>query len=76
MDITNIRKKLHELVDELEDKKAEAFYTLLTDTLDTDAERKRLVQAEREKHFRGEGRSYSWDEVKQMAITSEKRHGI
>jgi hypothetical protein len=30
--------------------------------------RRYLVQEEREKYLKGEGKSYSWEEVKQMAI--------
>jgi hypothetical protein len=30
--------------------------------------RRSLVNEEREKYLKGEGRSYSWEEVKQMAI--------
>ncbi|MCW3111138.1 MAG: hypothetical protein JWQ09_5644 [Segetibacter sp.] len=76
MDGTNIRQKLHEFIDTIEDKKAEAIYTLFIDEIDIDAKRKRIVQAEREKYFNGEGKSYSWDEVKQMAMNKDKRHAI
>lgn len=32
-----------------------------------------LVMAEREKYLRGEGKTYSWDEVKDMMRSKEKR---
>ena len=32
--------------------------------------------AEREKFLHGEGKSFSWDEVKQMALNKEKRNAI
>jgi hypothetical protein len=38
--------------------------------------RRSLVQEEREKYLTGEGRSYSWEEVKQMAIDKEKRNAL
>jgi hypothetical protein len=70
----NIRQKLHQFIDAIEDKKAAAIYTLFEDEIDTDSQRRKLIQAEREKYFRGEGKSYSWDEVKQMAMNKEMRH--
>ncbi len=32
--------------------------------------------SEREKYINGEGKSFSWDEVKQMALDKEKRNAI
>lgn len=60
----NIRQKLHEFIDIIEDKRAEAIYTLFEDEIENDAQRKRLIHAEREKYLRGEGKSYSWNEVR------------
>ncbi len=71
MNTTSVRQKLHQFIDSIEDKKAEAIYTLFEEDIDTDAQRKKLVLAEREKYLRGEGKSYRW-EVKQMAIDKEK----
>ncbi len=76
MEGINIRQKLHEFIDTIEDKKAEAIYTLLIDEIDLDEKRKKLVNSEREKYLRDEGKSYSWDEVKQMPMNKEKRHAI
>ncbi len=76
MGITNIRKKLHHFIDTIEDKKVEAIYILFENEIDTDSQRKKLIMQEREKYIKGEGNSYSWDEVKQMAIDKEKRHAI
>lgn len=76
MNISGIRKKLHEFIDTIGDKKAEAIYTLFEDDMNTDAQRKRLIQSEREKYLMGEGKSYNWDEVKEMALNKEKRHAI
>ena len=73
---TSIRQKLHQYIDSIEDKKAEAIYTLLESEIDTDLQRKRLVMAERDKFLHGEGQPFSWDEVKQMALNKEKRNAI
>lgn len=63
-----IREKLHQFIDIIEDKKAAAIYASL--------QRKKLIVAEREKYIRGEGKSFSWNEVKIMAINKEKRNTI
>ncbi|HEV2831383.1 MAG TPA: hypothetical protein VGW31_05320 [Hanamia sp.] len=76
MEIINIRQKLHQLIDMIEDKKAEAIYTLFEDEMNTDAKRRNLIQLEREKYLNEEGKSYSWDEVKQMATDKKKRRAI
>jgi hypothetical protein len=52
-------------------------YVLLKDEeTDLTGMRHQLIQEEREKYLKGEGKSYSWDEVKQMAIDKEKRNAI
>jgi hypothetical protein len=76
MQTTSIRQKLHQFIDSIEDKKAEAIYTLFEDEIDTDVLRRKLIQAEREKYIRGEGESYSWEEVKQMAVDKDKRDAV
>ncbi len=76
METTIIREKLKKFIDEIEDKKAEAIYTLFEEEMDTDAQRKKLIQAERKKYLGNEGKSYSWEDVKQMAIHKEKRNAI
>lgn len=44
-----------------------------TDTADL---RKQLIQEERQKYLQGEGRSFSWEEVKEMAVNKDKRNGL
>lgn len=73
---TNIRQKLHQYIDSINEKKAEAIYTLLESEIDTDLQRHKLIMAERENYLNGEGKSFSWDEVKQMALNKEKRNAI
>ena len=76
METTNIRRKLHQFIDVIEDKKAEAIYTLFENDIDTTAQRKKLVLAERENYLRGEGKSYDWEEIKEMALHKEQRHAL
>ena len=76
MQAADIREKLHHLIDTVDDKKAEAIYTLLSEENDVDVQRRKLIQAEREAYLRGEGKSYSWEEVKEMALDKEKRNGL
>lgn len=38
--------------------------------------RKKLIQEEREKYLLGEGKSFSWEEVKNMALNKEQRNGL
>ncbi|HMI61347.1 MAG TPA: hypothetical protein VK518_10570 [Puia sp.] len=38
--------------------------------------RKKLILEEREKYLRGEGNSYSWEEVKNMALNKDQRNGL
>lgn len=71
----NIRKKRHLFIDTIEDKRAEAIYTLFEDEIETDAQWKKSIIAERKKYLRGEGKSYGWNEVKEMAMNKEKRNG-
>jgi hypothetical protein len=44
-----------------------------TDAVDL---RKKLIQEEREKYLRGEGKSFIWEEVKTMALNKDKRNGL
>lgn len=76
IETTDIRRKLHQFIDAIEDRKAEAIYTLFEGEIDTDAQRRKLVQAERESYLRGEGKSYTWEEIKEMAVHKEKRHAL
>lgn len=71
-----IRKKLHQFIDVIEDKKAAAIYALLEDEMDGQTLRKKIIIAEREKYLKSEGKSYSWDEVKVMATNKAKRHAL
>lgn len=55
---------------------AKQYVQLKNEDSDTDDLRKQLVMEEREKYLKGEGKSFNWDEVKEMAINKQKRDGI
>lgn len=76
MEATIIRKKLHQFIDTIEDKKAAAIYTLLENEIDTDAQRKSLIASERTNYLNNEGQTYNWEDVKKMAINKSERHGL
>lgn len=48
----------------------------LNDEADAVDLRKNLIRDEREKYLRGEGKSFSWEEVKAMALNKDKRNGL
>jgi len=48
----------------------------LSDEPDVVDLRKKLIQEEREKYLGGEGRSFSWEEVKNMALNKDQRNGL
>jgi hypothetical protein len=74
----DIREKLHQFINSIEDKKAEAIYTLFENEIenDVDARRLNLVKEEREKYLKGEGKSFKWEEVKQMALNKNERQKL
>jgi hypothetical protein len=41
--------------------------------MDSDLQRKKLIETERTHYLNGEEKSFSWDEVKQMALDKLKR---
>ena len=72
----DIRQKLHEFIDTIEDKKAEAIYILFENDINNDVRRLNIIQEERASYLKGEGKSYSWDEVKSMAVNKGTRDGL
>jgi len=55
---------------------AKQYVHLKKEEMDTDDLRKQLVIEERAKYLKGEGKSFSWDEVKSMAVNKEKRNDL
>ena len=76
METEIMREKLHKIINEMDDKKAKVIYSLLTEKFETNSLRRQLIHLEREKFMRGEGESYSWDKVKQMAVNKPNRRAI
>lgn len=72
----DIRQKLHEFIDTIEDKKAEAIYILFEDDINNDLRWLNIIEEERASYFKGQGKSYSWDEVKMMAENKDSRNGL
>ena len=44
------------------------------DESDTTDLRKKIIQQERDNYLQGEGQSYSWEQVKAMALDKSNRH--
>lgn len=53
---------------------ARHYVELRNDSEDVDTLRRRMIQEERRKYLQGEGRSYSWEQVKAMALNKDQRH--
>jgi hypothetical protein len=51
-----------------------AIYTLFENEIDLDASRRSLIMAERDKYLKSEGKSFAWNEVKEMALNKQKRN--
>ncbi len=71
-----IKQQLHQFIDNLEADRAQAIYTLFANEMDTDLQRKILIRQERDKYLKGEGRSYTTEQVKAMALDKAKRDGL
>jgi hypothetical protein len=52
---------------------AKQYVLLKKENAGTEDLRKQLVMEEREKYLKGEGKSFSWEEVKAMATSKERR---
>jgi hypothetical protein len=46
------------------------------DETDTSDQRKKIIQQERENYLQGQGQSYSWDQVKALALDKSNRHAL
>ncbi len=51
-------------------------YVELKDTHANSSDLRRLILQEREDYLQGNGKSYSWNEVKELAINPQKRNAI
>ena len=55
---------------------AQNYVHLKDEEVNADDLRKQLIREEREKYLKGEGKSYKWEDVKEMAVNKEKRNGL
>jgi hypothetical protein len=82
MNTTEIRTKLHEQIEHSDDRLLKMVYALMNeyknedDIEDIGKARKKLIHAERENYLAGVGKSYSWEEVKKMAVTGQKPYDL
>ncbi len=52
MENIDIRQKLHQIIDTIEDKKVEAMYTLFEKEMDIESQRKILIQTEGQNYLK------------------------
>lgn len=80
MNTVDLKDKLHEEIEHSDEKLLKMIYALVTeyhaDTDDINDARMKLVLAEREQYLKGEGHTYTWQQVKDMAINRQKPNGI
>ena len=73
-----IRKKLHSFIADADEKRLKGMYLLLEDeiskgkTFDLTKEHLRILDTEREKHLKGESKSYTWEEAKKIIRNKRK----
>jgi len=76
MTVIEIKNKLHQQIDLSDEKLLKMIYALVKEYKeegeDIDEARKNLVMEERERYLAGSGKSYSWEEVKDMAINKKR----
>jgi hypothetical protein len=71
MSVTEIKKHLYKAIEEIDDEAfLQAVYTIVSSKMEhrqeyelTD-EQLQILEDRKEKYMRGEGKSYTWDEVK------------
>ena len=81
MSIPDIKEKLHEYIEQGDQRLLKMIYALIREYhdeeyFDIEDSRKKLIQTECEKYLKGEGKSYSWKEIKNMAINKQGPHAI
>jgi hypothetical protein len=76
MQTAMIKEKLHQFIDVVDDKRAQAIYMLFEDELKLNDARKNLIMEDRAAYLSGDNKTFSIDEVKQMALNKELRSGL
>lgn len=78
MTVAVIREKLKSYVDDVDDKKVKALYTLLQDDIEDNAgfvfskEQMQILEEEDKLHTAGKTPSYSWEEAKEVIRGKKK----
>lgn len=68
------RVQLHHMIDEIDDQKIDAFYTLFSNELEEEFRRKKIILSEREKYLKGDHKTFTPEEVRLMALDKSRRH--
>ena len=70
MTLVEMKTKLHQQIDNSDEQLLKKVYAVMNgqETENIDEVRRPLIMAERQNCLTGSGKSYSWDEVKSMAI--------
>lgn len=76
METDGIKEKLHRFIDVVDDKRAQAIYMLFEDELEFNEERKRLIMEDRVEYLSGNNKTFSPEEVRQMAQKKALRSGL
>jgi hypothetical protein len=81
MTTVEIKAELHEEIEHGDPRLLKMIYALIKEYREDDGEdiadeRLQLVLRERERYLRGEGRSYTWAELKNMAISRNRPHEL
>lgn len=71
MQSATIKEKLHQFIDAVDDKRAQAIYMLFEDELEFNDARKTLIMEDRAAYLSGNNKTFSIDEVKQMALVND-----
>ena len=92
METVDMRKALHQYIDEGDDRLVKMVYELVKEYHHEDYritedeinefeesrekqleyKRRRLIMEEREQHLKGEGKTYTWEEVKQSILSGKR----
>lgn len=77
MNKLQLRKKLHSYIDNAEEKKLQAIYTMVEDDIETSslltpAQKKELDKRMIE-YKQGKGKTYTWNEAKEIIYKKAKR---
>ena len=74
--MVEIKSQLHEQIEYSDERLLKIIYAIVKEygeeAEDIDDSRRKLIFAERERHLAGTSKSYSWEEVKNMAVNNQR----